>query len=330
MFQMANREKTGLAKTACLWSIAALIMGAALVGCSTVSDVSKATVEVAKGAVEYIPYVGGPQVRFKRKAVVIPFENDTIFREFPVNRAFQDLIVHHFSESCPHLLLVLPGDENFPESLSSVPRGETGRPDTMALVENGRQFGANAIIAGGVLNLTLTEKEEGILWFREKEEHLRIQFSVEMFDTETGTKIFDDRFVHEIEDLEPEEIQAYKAGRPELFETVQEEIDELAENMADKMCEAVVDLPWAGFVASVVDNKAFLSFGADIGAKAGDVLDVYEKGEIIENYFKEKFIAPGKKAGQIELMQVDGDISVGRIPPEAKVEAGSTVKFPKD
>ena len=327
---MGNREKTGFTKTACLCLTAALIMGAAFTGCSTVSHVSKATVEAAKDAVEYIPYVGGPQVRFKRKAVLAPFENDTIFREFPVNKAFQDLIVRHFSESCPHLILVLPDDANFPESLSVAPKNETGRPDTMALVENGRQFGVNAIIAGGVLNLTLTEKEEGILWFREKEEHLRMQFSVEMFDTETGTKIFDDRFVHEIEDLEPEEIQAYKAGRPELFETVQEEIDELAEKMADKMCEAVVDLPWTGFVVSVVDNKAFLSFGADIGAKAGDVLDVFEKGEIIENYFKEKFIAPGKKIGQLELIQVDEDISVGRIPSEVKVDAGSTVKFPED
>ncbi len=331
MLRIGFKDIRGFADTVLIFF--ALVFLAGFAGCSTVKTVKDATVGAAKSAasftVEHIPYVGGPKVRFQRKAAVVPFENDTIFKQFPLDRTFQDTIVRYLSESCSHLVLFLPGSPGFPDSMSSVPRKDNGDIDNMALVENGRQFGLSAVVTGGVLNLSLTQKEEGMLWFREIKERLRIQFGVQVYDTETGAKIFDDRFVHEIDDLEPEELQAFKDGKPALFETISEEIDDLADTMAEKMCNSVTALPWAGYVVSAVDGKVYLSFGADIGAKTGDILDVYESGETVENFYKQKFIRPGKKIGQIELVQVDEFISVGKILSGENVKAGSTVKIPK-
>jgi hypothetical protein len=51
--------------------------------------------------------------------------------------------------------------------------------------------------------------------------------------------------------------------------------------------------------------------------------------EEIENYFKQKFIALGKKIGKIELIQVDEDIAVGIIESADDVKPGSTVIISK-
>ncbi len=331
MLRSVFRFSRGFAKTAPSYLLIVLL--AVFTGCSTVSTMKEATVDVAKTAanftVERIPYVGGPKVRFQRKAAVVPFENDTMFKQFPLNRTFQDMIVQKLSKSCSHLVLLLPGSPEFPSTMSSIPRKDNGDIDNMALVENGKQFGLNAAIVGGVLNLSLTQKEEGILWFRETKEKLMIQFSVQVFDTETGAKIFDDRFVHEIKGLEPEEVQAFKDGKPALFEIISDEIDELADKMAKKTCNSVISLPWTGYVVSVVEGKVYLSFGAAIGAKTGDILDVYESGETVENFYKQKFVRPGKKIGQIELVQVDENLSVGKVVSGENVKAGSTVKLPQ-
>ncbi len=113
---------------------------------------------------------------------------------------------------------------------------------------------------------------------------------MEVYDTETGAKLFDDLYIHEINKMEPEEIEAYKAGKPAIFESIKEEIGELAEDMVRQMCEAMTSCPWTGYVASAVDNRVFISSGSSVGLKMVDVLDVHDRGEVIEKFAGKKVL----------------------------------------
>ncbi len=308
-----------------------LIIWATVTGCSTVKDVKDATVRASKATVsattKIVPYMGGPDSGIIRRVALIQFKNETIFEKFPMEKYFEEMIVKFFSGSCTGVRLVLPGSNDFPEKLGTLTFSPSS--DILATVEKGRGAGLNAILTGGILNLSLAQEDEGILWFRETKERLQIQFSLEIFDMETGAKIFDDRFIHEIKDMAPEEIEAFKTGRPALFPTLTKSLDQLARDIALKMCDAIMAQPWSGYVVSVDGNRVYLAFGKEIGIRSGEVLEVYETGKIFENLKGEKFILPGKKIGEIKVTQMEAKNSMAEIISGENIQTGNPVKFKK-
>ncbi len=299
-------------------------------GCTSVTTVKDATVDAAKSTVNYtarlIPFMDYPDSEMVRKIAVLSFENETVFEQLSLEKVFQDTVTEYISESCPQIHLVLPDSPEFPESLKLPSRQLFGNSDNLAWVRAGRQSGLNAILTGKIVNLSLSKKDEGILWFRETREQLRIQFYIGVMDMETGAKIFDDMFVHDIKDIAPEEIQAYKEGRPSIFASVGKNIEKLGNNMAQAMCEAVLSQPWTGFVASVRNERVYLPFGKISGIKKNTLLDAYDAGEIIENYAGQRFILPGKKIAEIKITHVEKDFSMGEIISGENVQPGYPVK----
>ncbi|MFO8084441.1 MAG: hypothetical protein R6U27_08995 [Desulfobacterales bacterium] len=303
------------------------------IGCSSVSNVKDATVNAAKTTVDYttklIPYMAGPDDGMVRKVAVIPFENETVFKQLSLEKVFQNTIVQYFSESCSGIHLLFPETPGFPEPLKGIQSQSSAAYDNLMLVQTGRQSGLNAVLTGKIVNLSLSKKDEGILWFRETKEQLRIQCYLKIIDMETGAKIFDDQFVHEIDNIEPEEIQAFKDGQPAIFASIAKDIEKLAKNMAQKMCTAVLAQPWTGYIASVVNERAFLPFGKSSGIKESTILDSYDTGEVVQNNAGEQFLLPGKKNGKIKVSQVEEDFSVGEIISGENIRAGNPVKLSK-
>lgn len=302
-------------------------------GCSTVSTVKDATVKAAKTTVNYttkvIPYMGGPDQGIVRKVAVIPFENETIFKQLALETTFQNTMLQYISRSCQDIYLLFSDAPGFPEPFKAIKRRPAGDYDNLMLVQTGRQSGLNAILTGRIINLSLAKKDEGILWFRETKESLKIQLHVEVIEMETGSKVFDDRLIYEINDVAPEDIQAYKDGQPTLFPSIIKDMDKLAEDMAEKICTGILSQPWTVYVASVSDNRAFLPFGKKSGIKKGDILDAYNTGEVVENFAGQHFFLPGKKIGKIKISQVDEDFSTGDIVSGENIMAGSPVKISK-
>jgi len=271
--------------------------------------------------------MGGPDSGIVRKAALFRFKNETMFQQLTLEKVFESKIIDHISESCSQIRLLVQGNPDFPEPLKSAefPAG----PDILTMVEKGREAGLNAIMTGGVMNLTLVQEDEGILWFRETKERLHIQFSLEVFDMETGAKIYDDRFVHEIKDMAPEEIEAFKKGQPALFASLTQHVERLAKDTAPKICSAIMAHPWTGYVVSVENNRVDLSFGKNIGIRRGNVLDVHDSGRIVENVMGQRFIMPGKKVGEIRITRLDEKMATGEIISGENIQAGNPVKLKK-
>jgi hypothetical protein len=308
-----------------------LMFSISFAGCSTVTDVKDATVKASKATVQattkFVPYMGGPDSGIIRTVSLIQFKNETVLDQLPLERVFEGMIVKYISESCSEVRLLVQGGPDFPESLKAVP--SSASLDNLTMVDKGREAGLNAIITGGILNLSLDQEDEGILWFRQKTEKLQIQFSLEVFDMETGAKIFDDRFVHEIKDLAPEEIQAFRTGQPALFTSISTNLEKLAKDIAPKICNAVMAQPWSGYVVSVDDNRVYLSFGKSIGIKSGETLEIHDGGQIVGNLNGQRFILPGKKIGEIRITQMEEKTSTGEIISGKNIQGGNLVKFRK-
>jgi hypothetical protein len=308
-----------------------LIISVCFTGCSTVTDVKDATVKATKATVnattKIVPYMGGPDSGIIRTVALIPFENETIFKQLALERVFEGMIVKYISESCSGVRLLIPGSPDFPESLKAAT--SSADLDNLTMADKGREVGLTAIITGGILNLSLAQEDDGILWFRETKEKLQTQLSLEVLDVETGAKIFDDRFIYEIKDMAPEEIQAFKTGQPALFASMSENLDKLAKDMAPKICNAIMAQPWTGYVASVDGNQVYLSFGKTIGIKSDEVLEVHDHGKVVENLSGQRFILPGKKIGEIRISQMEDKFSTGEILSGENIQVGNPVKKKK-
>lgn len=306
-----------------------LFISVCFTGCSTVTDVKDATVKATKATVnattKIVPYVGGPDSGVIRTVSLIPFKNETIFEKLALEKVFEGMIIKYISESCSGVRLLDPGSPGFPESLKAVT--SSAGLDNLTMADKGREAGLNAIITGGILNLSVAQEDEGILWFRETKERLQIQFSMEVLDVETGAKIFDDRFIHDIIDMAPEEIQAFKTGQPALFGTLTENLEKLAKDIAPNICNAIMSQSWTGYVASVDGNQVYLSFGKTIGIKSDEVLEVHDHGKVVENVSGQRFILPGKKIGEIRITKMEDKFSIGEIISGENILVGNPVKF---
>jgi hypothetical protein len=300
-------------------------------GCSTITDVKDTTVKATKATVDattkLIPYVGSPDSHIIRRVSVIPFENTTIFKQLPLEKVFENMIVQYLSESCSGIQLVTQVSPDFPESLKPV--ASSSAFDNLTMVKKGREAGLNAIITGGIFNLSLDKEDEGILWFRKTEDRLQLQFFLEVFDMESGAKIFDNHFIHEIKNMAPEEIQAFKVAQPALFASISQNLDKLAKDIAPKICDAIVTQPWTGYVASVDDNQVFLPFGTSIGIKKGEYLEIHDGGQVVENFTGQQFILHGKKIGEIKITRIEEKSSTGEIISGKDIQAGNLVKYKK-
>lgn len=306
-----------------------LFVSVCFTGCSTVTGVKDATVKATKATVnattKIVPYMGGPDSGIIRTVSLIPFKNETIFEKLALEKVFEGMITKYISESCSGVRLLDPGSPGFPESLKAVT--SSAGLDNLTMADKGREAGLNAIITGGILNLSLAQEDEGILWFRETKERLQIQISMEVLDVETGAKIFDDRFIHEIIDMAPEEIQAFKTGKPALFATLTENLEKLAKDIAPNICNAIMSQSWTGYVASVDGNQVYLSFGKTIGIKSDEVLEVHDHGKVVENVSGQRFILPGKKIGEIRITKMEDKFSTGEIISGENILVGNPVKF---
>jgi hypothetical protein len=315
-----------------IWVFLFFFILVSFTGCSTMTDVKDTTVKATKATVDattkLIPYVGSPDSGIIRRVSLIPFENTTIFKQLPLEKVFENMIVQYISESCSGIRLVSQGSPDFPESLQPV--SSSAVFDNLTMVKKGREAGLNAIITGGILNLSLDQEDEGILWFRKTNDRLQLQFTLEVFDMESGAKIFDNHFVHEIKDMAPEEIQAFKTAQPALFASISDNLDQLAKDIAPKICNAIITQPWTGYVASVDDNQVFLPFGKSIGIKRGEILEIHDGGQVVENFNGQRFILHGKKIGEIRVTRIEEKSSTGEIISGKNIQAGNLVKYKKE
>jgi hypothetical protein len=268
-----------------------------LLGCTPISKIK----HTAKKMVHQVKT--GSAGALKKQIGIVPFVNATFFNQQDFAGILQKQVIETLSTSCSGLRLIESFPPEFDEIFNALSKSTRENVDNITIAESGRLLGLNALVFGGLTHISEKSKKEGLLWFKDTVSYAQFGFMIEVYDTETGSKLVDKSFVHEfeIDEVSAQNIRAQKAADlPELFDV----IDKIGMEMAYSACESIHGVPWKGFIIDMAGERIILSSGEDAGLKIGQTLDVYTRGDMIEGKTGQRFFLPGAKSGKIEIVAV--------------------------
>ena len=293
-------------------------------GCSYRETVDKTTETVTKTTRKIRRNIRFSDDDLQRMATVIGFENKSLYRGQDFTQLFRKGIPEYLNNECDDVSVPDPGSDQNIEGFEKLPLLENGEVDNFALALIGRQLGLNAIITGSLDDIGILDELRGMIW---KDTHHLIQIlvSIEVFDTESGSKILDESFSRkvEIEELDYELMRSEgKMILPDLNETLTDLLGEIGETI----CWAIEDQAWSGFVIAVEDDTLTLSAGSDAGLAPGDAFDVYDTSRVLEGLSGQRFFVRGQKIGEIKITEVEADKARAAIVTNRGIKPGSSVR----
>ena len=260
-----------------------------------------------------------------RTVDIFNFENNSLHESRQFEEVFHKGLPEYINDSCPGVLMVEPQTGSILRVLKTPPKLKTGITDNYSLAVLGRQLGLNAIVVGSLDDIRIMDEIRGIWVTKDTHHILQVFIRVEMIDTRTATKLLDNTFERriEIDDLDYQMIkQSQKISLPDLNET----LNKLLTDVGDSICDTIRDQPWTGFITKTDGDKFYISSGSRIGLKVGDILEVFDSSRIIEGLAGQRFITPGLKIGEIEIVNITDKNSEARLIEGEGIVAGSTVR----
>jgi hypothetical protein len=253
------------------------------------------------------------------------FENNSLQESWNFQNIFHKGLPEYINDSCPGVQIPAPEAGSLLNIIKKPPRLETGIIDNYSLAVLGRQLGLNAIVTGSLEDIRIMDELRGI-WITKDTHHLvQVFIRVEVSDTRTATKLLDETFTRQIEidDIEYQIIQEDdKIDLPQLNET----LNKLLTDVGDSICDTIKDQPWTGYITKVDGGKFVIPSGTRTGLKLGDILEVYDSSRIIEGVGGQRFITPGLKIGEIEIMAITENQTQAALVDGERIAAGSTVR----
>lgn len=246
--------------------------------------------------------------KLRKKVAFIGFHSRAVNVDEDTKTNLQGRLWPVFEEECQsNLTLVRQGDTGYPAVLNALMRDPFGHLNSFELTTVARFNGLNAIISGTIIDIRISKEISGILWYKTPEGQLRITILMEVYDAETGTKLFDHTYIREkeVEELEP---GAGEKLRSEDQPMLDEALQRIAEDMGDDICDALKDQPWRAFVSGIKGKRITLSAGQSAGLLPGNILGVYNS-QIIDGLNNQQFFLTGEKIGRIQLINLADDRS---------------------
>jgi len=293
-----------------LFSFASLIAG-----CSFLPAIKKIACDIK-----------APAGDLKKKVGITFFENRTFGAVNNFEKTFHIKLSENIEETCPDILIIKPGDTGYPDQMAVLPKLASERIDNLVLAKTGRRLGLNAIVTGSLMDISANKETRGILWFKNTYNFIRFQIVVEVYDAETGAKIFDDSFDDEIQ-VDETDIDNLRTGNTNEIPALTEALLNASIPIGEKICDAVNIQPWKGYVFSSVEDKIIISSGKRSGLIIGDKLEVYDSGSIFEGKDGRKFFIPGLKIGEIKITALYPDKAEAALISGKNIKVGSTVKI---
>lgn len=293
-----------------LFSFASLIAG-----CSFLPAIKKIACDIK-----------APAGDLKKKVGITFFENRTFGAVNNFEKTFHIKLSENIEETCPDILIIKPGDTGYPDQMAVLPKLASELIDNLVLAKTGRRLGLNAIVTGSLMDISANKETRGILWFKNTYNFIRFQIVVEVYDAETGAKIFDDSFDDEIQ-VDETDIDNLRTGNTNEIPALTEALLNASIPIGEKICDAVNIQPWKGYVFSSVEDKIIISSGKRSGLIIGDKLEVYDSGSIFEGKDGRKFFIPGLKIGEIKITALYPDRAEATLISGKSIKVGSTVKI---
>ncbi len=300
------------------------IVNMVLVSCSYRETVDKTTKTVTKTTQKIKRNIRFSDDDLQRMAAIIGFENKSLYRAKDFTYLFRKGIPEYLNNECDDVSVAYPDAGERIEGFQQLPLLENGEVDNFALALIGRQLGLNAVVTGSLDDIGILDELRGMIW-KDTRHLIQILVSVEVYDTESGSKLLDESFSRkvEIEELDYELMRSEgKMILPDLNETL---TDLLAE-MGEAICWAIEDQPWNGFIIAVDDDTITLSSGSTVGLAPGDELDVFDNSRVLKGLSGQRFFVHGQKIGEIKIIEVEADKARAAIMTNRGIKTGSSVR----
>ena len=290
-----------------------------ILGCSQPQPIDDTTADA-------IPAVEQSDDDLKKKIGITRFENRAVYLSKAFSDAFQQNLTLALTEECPRARIISPNDQHYPDSLFTPPKRESGRIDNLKLIQNGRKYGLQSVVAGAITSINANEEDTGYLWFKDKNYFIRVEIIISIYDTETGAKLIDKNISRDIE-VDVFDVDVFRQKKRIDTYMLEEAFEEITLEISEAICDQAMDQPWKGFIASLKDKRVFVSAGEDDGLLPGLILDVYRSETIIKGVDDQQFYLPGKRVGIVKIVKVSADQAEAVLLNGKVIQPGDLVKL---
>ena len=260
-----------------------------------------------------------------RSIGIFNFENNSLRDSWEFQKIFHKGLPEYINDTCEGVFVSPPETGSLLNMVKKPPKLETGINDYYSLAILGRQLGLNAIVTGSLEDIRILDELRGVWLTKDTHHMVQVFIRVEVCDTRTATKLLDETFTREIEidDIEYQIIQERDTIElPQLNET----LNKLLMDVGDSICDTVKDQPWTGYITRIEDGKMKIPSGTQTGLKLGDVLEVYDSDRIIQGIGGQRFLTPGLKIGEIEIVAITESQTEAAVISGDGIKVGSTVQ----
>ena len=288
-------------------------------GCSVKETAQETTETITKKTKKIYRDITFAGDGLKKVVLVVPFEDQSGQAREVFLKTFHEDIIAHLNSTCEDLIVMQSG------ALTQLPKLTSGQTDNYALAIIGRQLAVNAIVAGSMNNIRPRDEEQGILWTKDTHYLIEVLVRGAVYDTRTATKTLDEGFT---EDVEIDEAQYRTIQKQGVYSEPQinEALNRLVSEMGDRICEVVEVQNWTGFITAVEREKITISTGGPVGLEEGDILQVFGSGVVLEGVEGQRFIVPGRKSAEIEIVSVSEKQAEAVRFPGQEIDVGDLVR----
>jgi hypothetical protein len=303
---------------ALIWIATLFFLG----GCGTLGKAKDATMNLFEG-------FGGKGERVKQRIALIPFENPTQWDENQSHTLFMAQIVEVLGKKCPQILLVAPGDADYPKELSRHIPPAVRTPDNIGLAKTCREAGFNGVITGHLTHISAEEEKRGWYGFRKTFRVARIKLEVVLYHAGTAAKLMDESFSFDVE-MVP--VDSGVSTRKWVINdsAVSGPLADCAKTAAKTVCEKISTTPWEGAILSIEGDKALIPFGESSGLALGDKLEAFGEGRQVDAAGGYRYIIPGTKIGEMIVSAIfPRKADVATVEGGGAIRVGSVVRLKK-
>lgn len=240
----------------------------------------------------------------KKKIAFLPAASDSHFRGEDSQERVTSKLKAFLSRGCHDLSIM--DSRKISEALEELPRLPSGQIDSLALANLGRVHGLGAVLENNICKIQCFTDKRGIWGLRNTCMLASVSFRVRAYDIETTAVLFDEVIDKEVE-LSEEAWHELKSDTKHNEEVSLRLVDKIIPEIGEKICKALAEVPWKGYITDGSEGTFKLSAGKDEGLAPGDVLDVFGIGEPIEGHGGWVYLVSGPKIGEIKVTRVQND-----------------------
>lgn len=262
--------------------------------------------------------------KYVKKVGILALLNNTSFVGDQVPVPFMAAFLESIQAAASDASLVIPGKMAVAPFLWNPPRIADGNLDVFALAHLARQEGMNALVSPLLMDIRVHSRKTGFWIFRDMEYDLQVQTAAALYDAITGARLALVLLNEEFE-IDAYDAERIRNGEEVIAGQLIEVIQEMGEELGERMGKAIEESQWLASVVAVEDGSCLISAGSEVGVAAGDRFSVLDASGILTGLDGQKYIVPGVKIGELTVDRVTARQSLGKPNSGKLLPAGSIV-----